>query len=113
MIVRFWRGATSEEHADAYVDVLHATGFRNYRATPGNRGVLGLRRIRNGRAEFLLVTLWDSMDAVRRFAGDEPEKAVFYPEDDAFLVERDPHVDHFEVVFAGGDVASGLPRSES
>ena len=48
---------------------------------------------------FLLVTLWESEEAIRRFAGDTPGRAVFYPEDDRFLVDRDEHVDHFEVVF--------------
>ncbi len=110
MIVRTWRGATAAADADRYVDYLHQTGFAEYRATAGNRGVLALRRERpaaggaggDAVAEFLLVTLWDSWDAIRRFAGDDPSRAVFYPADDAFLVERDEHVDHFEIVFAAG-----------
>jgi heme-degrading monooxygenase HmoA len=99
MIARTWKGATKAEDADAYVDYLEKTGFREYRATPGNLGVLGLRRLAEGRAEFLLVTLWESEEAVRRFAGDDPARAVFYPEDDRFLVARDEHVDHFDVIF--------------
>lgn len=98
MMARTWRGATKAEDADAYVEYLEKTGFSEYRATPGNRGVLGLRRMVGDRAEFLLVTLWESEDAIRRFAGEDIERAVFYPEDDQFLVERDEHVDHFEVV---------------
>jgi len=61
--------------------------------------VLGLRRIVKDRAEFLLISLWDSKEAIQRFAGDDIEKAVFYPEDERFLVERDDHVSHYEVVF--------------
>jgi heme-degrading monooxygenase HmoA len=99
MIARTWRGATRAEDGEAYVRYLHETGFAEYRGTPGNLGVLGLRRTVGGRAEFLLVTLWESEEAIRRFAGDTPERAVFYPEDDRFLVDRDEHVDHFEVVF--------------
>jgi len=57
-----------------------------------------LRRIREDRAEFTLITLWDSMEAVRRFAGDDPETAVYYPEDDDYLLWREPKVDHYEVV---------------
>jgi heme-degrading monooxygenase HmoA len=69
--------------------------------------VLALRRIVNDdRAEFLLVTLWDSEEAIRRFAGDEPEKAVFYPEDERFLVERGERVSHYEVVYD----AAAAPR---
>jgi heme-degrading monooxygenase HmoA len=98
MMARTWRGATRAEDADAYLEYLEKTGFSEYRATPGNRGVLGLRRVTGDRAEFLLVTLWDSEEAIRKFAGDDIERAVFYPEDDRFLVEREEHVNHFEVV---------------
>jgi heme-degrading monooxygenase HmoA len=99
MIARTWRGATRAEDAERYVEYLHATGIREYRETPGNQGVLALRRLDGERAEFLLVTLWDSMEAVRRFAGDDVERAVFYPEDERYLVERDERVRHYEVVY--------------
>jgi heme-degrading monooxygenase HmoA len=98
MMARTWRGTTRAEDADAYLEYLEKTGFSEYRATPGNRGVLGLRRVTGDRAEFLLVTLWDSEEAIRKFAGEDIERAVFYPEDDRFLVEREEHVNHFEVV---------------
>jgi heme-degrading monooxygenase HmoA len=100
MIARTWRGWTSAEDADRYVDYLNETGVREYRGTPGNRGVFVLRRTTDHRAEFLLVSLWDGMDAVRAFAGEDVAVAVFYPEDDAFLVDRETHADHFEVVSA-------------
>jgi heme-degrading monooxygenase HmoA len=98
MIARTWRGAVRAEDADAYLDVLRATGQAAFRATPGNLGFFTLRRIVGDRAELLVVSLWDSMEAVRRFAGLAPEQAVFYPEDGAFLIERDLHVDHYDVV---------------
>ena len=63
-----------------------------------------LRRISDDRAEFLLVTLWDSMEAVRAFAGTDERVAVFYPEDDAFLVDRERHADHFDVLVALGSL---------
>jgi len=99
MIARTWAGAVRAADADAYLDYLHATGLAEYQATPGNRGVLALRRITGDRAEFLLLTLWDSEEAIRRFAGDNIERAVFYPEDERFLVARDERVRHYEVVF--------------
>jgi heme-degrading monooxygenase HmoA len=99
MIARTWAGATRAADADAYLDYLHATGLAEYRATPGNRGVLALRRIEGDRAEFLLLSLWDSEDSIRRFAGNEIGRAVFYPEDERFLVARDEQVHHYEVVF--------------
>jgi heme-degrading monooxygenase HmoA len=109
MIGRIWRGATRADDADRYLDYLRRTGFAEYRSTPGNRGVLALRRVDPAadRAEFLLLTLWDSEAAIRRFAGDAPERAVFYPEDERFLVERGERVDHFEVVWDA--VAAAAP----
>ena len=97
MIARTWRGAVRAEDADAYVQYLEETGLSAYRATPGNQGVYGLRRIDGDRCEFLLVTLWDDMDAVRAFAGDDPTRAVYYPEDNRFLVERNSIVEHYDV----------------
>jgi heme-degrading monooxygenase HmoA len=97
-LARLWRGATKTEDADAYLAYLHETGIPEYRSTPGNRGVFALRRIVDGRAEFLLITLWESEQAVRRFAGEDIGKAVFYPEDDRFLIARGERVEHFEVL---------------
>jgi heme-degrading monooxygenase HmoA len=56
-----------------------------------------LRRDVGDDTEFLLVTLWDSLDAVKAFAGPDYETAVFYPEDDRYLVERDRAVTHYFV----------------
>lgn len=56
-----------------------------------------LRRVRRGRAEFLLISLWDSMEAIRAFAGPDVERAVYYPEDDEFLLKKELKVTHYEV----------------
>lgn len=98
MIARMWRGAVRADDADAYLDYLDRTGFTEYRATPGNRGLVALRQTQGDRCAYLLLTLWDSIDDVKAFAGDDFEKAVFYPEDDRFLVERDLTSSHFDVV---------------
>ncbi|WP_223642425.1 alpha/beta fold hydrolase [Corallococcus sp. EGB] len=102
MLARTWRGVTKAEDADAYLAYLHQTGLTHYRRTPGNLAAYCLRKVADGRAEFLLVTLWESMDAVKRFAGDAPERAIFFPEDDRYLIDRDLHVTHYEVPFAEG-----------
>lgn len=98
MVGRLWRGATSADDADEYLAYLRQTGLAAYAATEGHLRSIALRRIDGERAEFVLLTIWESMDAVRRFAGDDPQRAVFYPEDDRFLVSRDDRVTHFEVV---------------
>ncbi|HEX6938970.1 MAG TPA: antibiotic biosynthesis monooxygenase [Longimicrobiales bacterium] len=97
------------EDAEAYAAYLEETGLAEYRATPGNRGVLALRRVVEGRAEFLLISFWESEEAIRRFAGDSIERAVFYPEDDRFLIDRDLHVHHHEVFFRASDGADAGP----
>ena len=102
MLARTWRGVTKAEDADAYLTYLHQTGLTHYRRTPGNLAAYCLRKVEDGRAESLLVTLWESMDAVKRFAGDTPERAIFFPEDDRYLIDRDVHVTHYEVPFAEG-----------
>ena len=100
MIARLWRGVVPEAMADEYLRYLETTGLKEYRSTRGNRGVYVLRRIERGRAEYLLVSLWESMAAIRRFAGDDVEKAVYYPEDEEFLLELEPKVVHYEVLAA-------------
>jgi heme-degrading monooxygenase HmoA len=100
LILRTWRGRTTIEDRDRYLAYLQKTGIKEYKATPGNRGVFVVQRERDGLAEFVLLTLWESMGAVEQFAGSSPERAVFYPEDEDFLVEKDDHVDHYEVLEA-------------
>lgn len=108
MIVRTWRGVAHPERADAYVDYFRQTGLAEYRATPGNLGVTMLRRPVAQGVEFLIVSRWSSMQAVRSFAGDEPERARFYPDDHDYFVSVEERVDHYEVVIdeAGGAIAT-------
>ena len=98
MIARIWRGAVRKDDADAYAEYMLATGVAGYAGTPGNRGIYMLRRDLGDRCEYLMFSLWDSLDAVRVFAGEDYETAVFYSEDDRYLVERDEVSSHFEVV---------------
>jgi heme-degrading monooxygenase HmoA len=97
MIARVWRGAVTAADGDAYADYLEETGVADYRATPGNRGVQVLRREVDDRTEFVLVTLWDSTEAIAAFAGDDIEAAVYYDEDDRYLLDREPRVAHYTV----------------
>ena len=97
MIVRMWHGVMPAAKANAYLMYLEATGVRDYRATPGNLGVQILRRFMGEQAHFLIVTRWESWEAIRRFAGDDVERAVYYPEDRDYLLELEPNVTHYEV----------------
>lgn len=98
MIARIWRGATAAADAEAYVLYLEQTGLAEYRSTPGNLGAYILWRIVEGKAEFLTLSFWESTEAIKEFAGADIEQAVFYPEDDHYLIERDLTVTHFTMV---------------
>jgi heme-degrading monooxygenase HmoA len=97
MIARTWRGAVKREDGDAYAEYMQDTGVAGYVRIPGNQGAWMLRREVGELTEFVMFTLWSSLDAVRAFAGEEYETAVFYPEDDRFLVERDLTCTHYDV----------------
>jgi heme-degrading monooxygenase HmoA len=100
MIARTWSGRTPRDKADAYEKVVLETGIRGIDATPGSRGSWLLRRDDGDEVEFLLVSLWDSFENIKEFAGPDCEKARYYPEDDDFLLDRVEHVIHFDVVSA-------------
>ncbi len=95
MIGRIWRGVIRTEDTEEYVAYVRETGIDEYRTTEGNQGAWILTREVGDRTEIVTFSLWDDMDAVRAFAGDDPERAVYYPEDDRFLVERNDTVEHY------------------
>jgi len=109
MIARIWRGLTPISKSEAYLKYLEATGLKDYRATEGNRGVFILQRVEQDYAEFTLVSFWESWEAIRRFAGEDYERAVYYPEDEAFLVTKKPFVSHYEVPVAS---LAGAPTAD-
>jgi heme-degrading monooxygenase HmoA/uncharacterized damage-inducible protein DinB len=110
MIARTWDGVTEARRGDEYLEYVKRTGVADLRATEGNRGVYVLRSVEGERARFRVMSLWDSMDAVRRFAGSEPRRARYYPEDAKFLEKLDPSVDHYEVLLGP---PNGLPGGEA
>ena len=99
MIARIWQGRTRPAMGKAYYAYLEQTGLKEYRETEGFQDVLVLTREIGDQTEYVLITLWNSMEAVKRFAGPEPERAVYYPEDDRYFPEseRTPYVRHYEV----------------
>ena len=105
MIARMWRGVVRPEDADEYAVYIRDTGFGQYGETPGNQGAWMLRRETEQGTEFITFSLWESKDAIRGFAGDDIETAVYYPEDERFLLEKEPKVVHYDVadeIPAGG-----------
>ncbi|NUQ83685.1 MAG: antibiotic biosynthesis monooxygenase [Anaerolineales bacterium] len=106
MIARIWHGITPASKADQYVEFLNRTGVKDYRATEGNLATYVLRRVEGNQAHFLTLTFWDSVESIKKFAGEEYEKARYYPEDSDYLLEFEEKVAHYEVMFSA-------PSSES
>ncbi len=100
MIVRIWHGVTSTSKADEYAEYVNKTGVKDYRAVEGNLGAYVLRRIEGEEAHFLTLTFWDSVESIKKFAGEEYEKARYYPEDAEYLLEFEEKVAHYEVLFS-------------
>lgn len=100
MIARIWRGWTRTNDAAAYIEYLHQTGMKDYRRTPGNTAAYILHRTSGDRTEFITLTFWNSIDAVKAFAGEQYENAVFYDEDDHYLVDRETVTTHYQVIAA-------------
>jgi heme-degrading monooxygenase HmoA len=97
MIARTWRGTVHRADADEYVEHIRETGFAEYGQTPGNVGAWLLRHDDGDRTEFITMSLWDSVDAIRAFAGDDIDAVVLYPEDARYLVGEST-VTHYQVV---------------
>ncbi|MFI9507393.1 antibiotic biosynthesis monooxygenase family protein [Nocardia sp. NPDC052566] len=109
MIARIWRGHVRTERAADYVAYINGTGIREYLETPGNLGAQMLTRdLGDGRTEIRTLSWWESLDVIRGFAGEDIEKAVYYPEDDDYLLDHEPTVTHYTVA-AGSTPGSVIP----
>lgn len=100
MIARVWHGVVLKEKAEGYARYLADSdrGIRDYRSTPGNRGAYLLQRMDADGVHFLLISLWESRQAIQAYAGPDIEKARYFPYDLESLVDPEPHVTHYEVL---------------
>jgi heme-degrading monooxygenase HmoA len=97
MIARIWQGSVQCADADVYADYIRDTGFAQYAETDGNRDAWLLRRDDGDRTDFITLSLWGSLDAIRAFAGDDIEAAVLYPDDERYLIDGKSTVTHYGV----------------
>jgi heme-degrading monooxygenase HmoA len=97
MIIRLWRGRTSLEKADEYETLMKKLAAPDYSSVAGLKRYFFTRNDRSDCAEFLLITHWESIEAVKRFAGDDYTKAKYYEEDKDFLLDFPKEVEHYEV----------------
>jgi heme-degrading monooxygenase HmoA len=100
MIGRLWHGRTTKGNAGAYQGLLVNEVLPGIDRIDGFRGAYLLRRDVPEGVEFVTLTLFDSMDAVRAFAGEEYTKAVVPPEARKLLDRFDERSEHYEVVLA-------------
>ncbi len=98
MIIRMWHGRVRHDDAKAYREFLKARAISDYRSVEGNIDVKILERRERDSTHFITMTSWESIEAIRVFAGEDAEKAKYYPEDVEYLLEFEPSVAHYEVV---------------
>jgi heme-degrading monooxygenase HmoA len=98
MIARLWRGIAVREKAEDYVRHLQRSVLPELYQIDGFRGAYVLRRDLNNGVEFTVQTLWESMDAIRKFAGENVEAAVVAPAARSLFREFDSTATHYEIV---------------
>ena len=101
MIARVWRGRTTRKNADAYQELLATSVLPGIDRIQGFRGAELYRRDAGEEVEFMTITRFASLDAVREFAGDDYERAVISDEADRLLASFDERVAIYELPFEG------------
>jgi heme-degrading monooxygenase HmoA len=102
MIVRVWRAVATRENAPAYRRHLEQSVLPQLRELPGFLGLTLMKAERGDRVEMVVSSRWESMDAIRAFAGSVPERAVVEPAARAVLAEFDDFVSHYDVALEAG-----------
>ena len=97
MIARIWQGTVLKSKSEEYLLNQRENGIRDYKKTEGNKGVYILTRDEGDKTHYQLLTLWDSIESIKKFAGNDYEKARYYPEDKNYLLELEEKVQHFNV----------------
>jgi heme-degrading monooxygenase HmoA len=98
MIVRAWKAQALSQNVEAYARHFREAVLPELEEISGYTGAYLLRRDAGTHVELVVLTLWESMDAVNRFAGTPPERAVVEPAVQAVLERFDEAVQHFEIV---------------
>ena len=98
-IMRLWHGEVAIEKADAYEQFMIERAAPDYGSVEGLLKLYFQRRNEVETTHFLLITIWDSIQSIKHFAGDNPEIAKYYPEDNDFLLEKEKYVSMYEVFY--------------
>ncbi len=97
MIARIWHGKTKSSDFEDYTELLKRIAVPDYSSTAGFKGLSFLRNIQGNEAHFKLITYWENLEVIKNFAGQDFEKAKYYPEDNDFLLEFEEKAEHYEV----------------
>ena len=97
MIARTWHGAVPIDKSNTYLALLKIVSQQKHRAVPGNQGSYTLHRTAGDLTHFVMLTFWDSVDAIKGFAGENIEVPKCDDFDPTFLVAMEPTVQHHEV----------------
>ncbi|HYT71089.1 MAG TPA: hypothetical protein VEK78_06870 [Gemmatimonadales bacterium] len=96
-MLREWRAEIRRALRAEYVEYVMATGVATYQQTAGNRGaVIATRDLDDDRSEIVVLSWWTDRAAIKAFAGDDVERARYFPEDDRYLLTRPETVQHYE-----------------
>ena len=98
-IMRLWHGEVDREKADEYEKLMVEKAVPDYSSVEGLLKLYFQRKDEKNITHFLLVTIWDSIESVKKFAGDNPEIAKYYPEDDEFLLEKEKNTELYEIFY--------------
>ncbi len=100
-IMRLWHGRVPVEKANEYEKFLIERAVPDYSSVDGLLKIYFTRKDEGNIAHFLLVTIWDSIESIKKFAGENPEIAKYYPEDEDFLLEKEKYVQHYRIFYEG------------
>ena len=109
VVVRIWHGRVPRDKAKAYRDFLVKRAVPDYESVEGNLGVEILMRENGDVVDFLVLSYWESIDAIKRFAGEDYERAKYYDEDKDFLLEFEPKVQHYYMVWSSRRLGAEQP----
>ncbi len=97
MIARIWHGRTKIEDYEAYTEFMKRVAIPDYQKTEGFKKLTFLRNVKDNVGHFTLITFWENLEIIKNFAGEDFEKAKYYPEDENYLLEFEKSVTHYEV----------------
>ncbi len=98
-IMRLWHGEVAVEKADEYEKFMVERAAPDYSSVKGLLNLFFQRKDEETKAHFLLVTIWDSMESIKQFAGERPELAKYYEEDEGFLLSKEKHVSMYNIFY--------------